>query len=373
MGYNGSYAPLIIGSHAGFRVAPLRAIGGFQHTLAEDHHNTLRLNANGARGVFSPDAIAIGDGAPSFADAMVQEYQWARALTQILLNFFPRDGRALPRHLWAQFLFAETWYPLFALSQAVGWLVPIIALLSGQPWVQVSYFQFFALHSLGTLSCLLLVCWLRSRGWLRPVDVPAVSWRSALLMLARWPFVLMAVLEALVGQVLGRDFPFRVTPKGSRERKPLPMRILAPYVVIVIGSLFAIANYLRQGGAGRADGYLYLALVNAATYLILMVAIVFLNQRENVRTWGVSRADDWRMQASSHCLLLLLIALFAALSSSALPKAAEAAFLQPEQVRAALQRATSPPDSRNSCHSSVATAMELAARDRATRPAVTVK
>jgi cellulose synthase (UDP-forming) len=373
MGYNGSYAPLIIGSHAAFRVAPLRAIGGFQHTLAEDHHNTLRLNANGARGVFSPEAIAIGDGAPSFADAMVQEYQWARALTQILLNFFPHDGRTLPRHLWAQFLFAETWYPLFALSQAVGWLVPIIALLSGQPWVQVSYLQFFALHGLGTLSCLLVVCWVRRRGWLRPVDVSVLSWRSALLMLARWPFVLMAVLEALVGRVLRRDFPFRVTPKGSHERKPLPMRILAPYVVIVLGSLFAIANYLRRGGGGTADGYLYLALVNAATYLLVMVAIIFLNQRENVRTWRVPRAVAWRMHASGHGLALLLIALFAALSSSALPKAAEAAFGQPEQVRAALQRATSPSDGPTSCDGSVATAMEVAARQGTTKPGAAMK
>src|SRR5438552_1389180 len=83
--------------------------------------------------------IAIGDGAASFAEAMVQEYQWARALTQVLLKFFPRDGLTLPPHLWLQFLFADTWYPLFALSQAIGWSVPVVALLTDQPWVRASY------------------------------------------------------------------------------------------------------------------------------------------------------------------------------------------------------------------------------------------
>src|SRR2546430_12643749 len=41
-----------------------------------------------------------------------------------------------------------------------------------------------------------LVSWLGRRGWLRPATAAVVTWRSALLMLARWPFVLVAVIEA---------------------------------------------------------------------------------------------------------------------------------------------------------------------------------
>jgi cellulose synthase (UDP-forming) len=359
MGYNGDYAPLIIGSHAAFRVSALQAIGGFQRTLAEDHHNTLRLNASGMRGVFNPDAIAIGDGASSFAEAMVQEYQWARALTQILLNFFPRDGRSLPPRLWLQFLFAETWYPLFAVSQAVGWLVPIVALLSNQPWVRASYLEYFALHGLSTLSCLLLVSWLRRRGWLRPANVPIVTWRAALLMLARWPFVLMAVMDASVGWALQRDFPFRVTPKGTRERKALPARIIVPYVVIVLGSLSAVARYLSEGGAGRVDGYLYLALFSAGTYLLLLVAVIALNQWENVRTWRVPRPAAWRMHASGYSAALVLIAVFVALGASASPRAARAVLWQtPDQVRTTVLAATSGAGSQPSCGFVAPTALE---------------
>jgi cellulose synthase (UDP-forming) len=308
MGYNGGYAPLIIGSHAAFRVAALERIGGFQHTLAEDHHNTLRLNAAGMSGLFSPDAIAIGDGATCFADAMVQEYQWARALTQVLLNFFPKDGRTLRPRLWAQFLFAETWYPLFALTQLIGWLSPIIALLTGRPWVRVDYFAFFGLQLPVTLSCLGIVWWVKRRGWLRPRESALLSWRSALLMLARWPFVLMAVAEAVLGWITKRDFPFRVTPKGARGVKALPIRLLAPYAVIVLGSLAAIAIHLRSGGARDVDGYLYLALVNAALYVALIVAVMALNIRENLHTWRVPRREVRRahMPAFSAALALLV-------------------------------------------------------------------
>ena len=360
MGYNGGFAPLIIGSHAAFRVAALRGIGGFQQTLAEDHHNTLRLNASGLRGVFSPDAIAVGDGADSFAAAMTQEYQWARALTQILLGFFARDGRTLRPRVWAQLLFAETWYPMFALSQAMGWLMPVVALVSGHPWMRMSYLQFVALHALTTVTCLLLVSWLRRRGWLRPATARFLTWRSALLTVARWPFVLMAVAEAVAGRVLGRDFPFRVTPKGSRARRELPLRLLLPYVVLVCGSLLAAALYLHRGGTGASDGYLYLALVSAAVYLSLILAVVVLNQRENVRTWRVPAFRALRMHLPSYGVAFVLIGAFASVAVAGFPRAADAVALDAgAPLGSAVRIATSVVPAAG-CRGTTATALELA-------------
>lgn len=329
MGYNSGYAPLIIGSHAAFRIAALRRIGGFQHTLAEDHHNTLRLNAQGLGGVFSPDAIAIGDGATCFADAMVQEYQWARALTQVLLNFFPADSRTLRPRLWAQFVFAETWYPLFALTQLIGWLTPIVALVTGRPWVQVDYFQFLGMQMPVTLSCLGIVWWVKRQGWLRPRESALLSWRSALLMLARWPFVLMAVIEAILGWLTKRDFPFRVTPKGARGVKALPLRLLAPYIIIVSGSLTAIAIHLAVGHARTVDGYLYLALVNAILYVAVIVAVLALNVRENLRTWHISRQTVRRAHAPALSAALALLVLLGVLTPLSGGRAVQALVWRP--------------------------------------------
>jgi cellulose synthase/poly-beta-1,6-N-acetylglucosamine synthase-like glycosyltransferase len=317
MGYNDGWAPLIIGSHAAFRVGALEEIGGFGRTLAEDHHNTLQLNAAGLHGVFSPDAIAIGDGAPSFAEAMVQEYQWARALTEILLTFFPEERRRLPLRKWTQFLFAETWYPFFALTQALGFLTPAIALVTGLPWVSVNYFAFLGMYVGPTLICLLIVIWVRRQGWLRPRDAPVISWRSALLMLARWPFVLQGVLEAFAGRATRRTFRFRVTTKGGSGARRLPLAILAPYAVVVILSAAAIAVDVARGGSAAVNGYIYLALLNGGTYALVLVAVVALNARENLVVHDVPRRRVTSMHLPGFALGALTVLLIAAVGGLA--------------------------------------------------------
>jgi cellulose synthase (UDP-forming) len=309
MGYNAGWAPIIIGSHAGFRVAALRAIGGFQRTLAEDHHNTLRLNASGKRGLFSPDAIAIGDGATSFAEAMTQEYQWARALTQILFTYFPRDRSRLPLRIWTELLFAETWYPLFAISQALGFISPAIALTFDFSWVSVDYLAFVGMFAMPTVMCLVIVNWVRRCGWLRPADAPVISWRALLLMLARWPFVLVAVVEATLGAITGRRYEFRITSKGRSGARRLPLRMLVPYTVIVLISLGAIAAHLYLEPDESLDGYAYLTLANAAIYSAVIAAVSGLNAVENVYVHGVPRRVVGRMHVPGNLLSVLALVL----------------------------------------------------------------
>ncbi len=295
MGYNAGYGPLIIGSHAAFRTMDLMDIGGFQQTWAEDHHNSLRLNAAGYYGLFQPDAIAIGDGAAAFKHAMIQEQQWARALTQILFKFFPRDGRGLKSRVWFQFMFAETWYPAFGLFQLFGWLMPIIALFSGVPWVRVSYPMFLALYTMLTVVTVGIVFWVRRQGWLRPVDSPIISWRTLLLMLLRWPYVLLGVAEALLGIVTRRDFAIRVTPKGQSRTETLPIAMLAPYFAFIVMSLMAVGYHLQRPHVGPdsardIDGYMYLALLNIAIYITSLAAVTYLDFRESFRLRGFELA-----------------------------------------------------------------------------------
>lgn len=337
-GFSGGYAPMIIGSHAAFRVAALRRIGGFQHTWAEDHHNALRLNAHGMPGVFSPDAIAVGDGGACFADAMVQEYQWARALTQILLKYFPRDGRTLPLRMWLQFAFTETWYPLYGLSFFMGWLSPIVALLTERPMARVNYFQFVGMQSAAAVLSLLLIMWIKRRGWLRPRDSAIVTWRTAFLVLARWPFILMAVVEAVIGWILNRDFPIRVTPKGTRGTKALPLRVLAPYIVIIAGCLLAVAFHLLRGHAREVDGYVFLALWYAALYLVFLTVILWRNAVENARHAGVTRQKVRRMHAAGFSLATALAFLFVILLPFTGGRAVQALTWQPASGGSSLAR-----------------------------------
>lgn len=277
-GYAAFGCPMIIGSHAAFRTRALRAIGGFQRTLAEDHDNARKFAADGYRGAFALRAIARGDGAPSFADAMVQEYQWARALVQILLNLFPPEALRMRPAAFVIFLFGEVWYPLLAGVHLFGHLLPFLALLAGINWVSVYYPEFLIRHSLVILSVMLTVWWVKERGWTRPYGSSFLTWRTVLMQYARWPWVLGACAEALAGWVARKDFNFRVTPKGTSGPKPLPLRFLAPYLAVLVAALALAAGW---SGPRQVGGYMYFVLLFAVIYATLIAVVVRLHLRES--------------------------------------------------------------------------------------------
>ncbi len=270
-GYSSLGCPMIIGSHATFRTACLKAIGGFQRTLAEDHDNARVFATHGMRGAFAFRAIARGDGPATFADAMVQEYQWARAVVQILLNYFPSGARWMRPGAFAVFLFCETWYPFLAGVQFCGHLLPFLALTGGMSWVSVYLPDFMVRQGFLIGVMVAAIAWVRSRGWSRPHNAPVMSWRTVLFQWARWPWVLAACGEAVLGWLMRRDFNFKVTPKGQVEVRPLPFRFLAPYLLLLATcAAFAFA----WNGDAQVSGYLYFVLVFALLYSLLIGAIV---------------------------------------------------------------------------------------------------
>jgi cellulose synthase (UDP-forming) len=282
MGYNAGFAPIINGSHAAFRLSSLYAIGGFQQTLAEDHHNTIRLNAEGFYGVYNPDATAIGQAPSSFADIMVQERQWARSAAQVFLAFLPSDFLKLSLGKRVQFAFVENWYAIISSTAFVIWLLPIIALIAQRPWAHVAFSGYLAWQVIITGWHLKVAGWAKSNGWYRPKDVSTLSWQVILFEITRWPHVFLGVVEAVVGCLSGRDFAFSVTPKGSRAGKPLPLRILAPYFVIIGGSLAAVAQHLLRAGPADVNHYMIIAIVTATLHLVALAAVIFLNAREEI-------------------------------------------------------------------------------------------
>jgi cellulose synthase (UDP-forming) len=131
-----------------------------------------------------------------------------------------------------------------------------------------------------TLVALLTLIWTRRQGWLRPVNAPVLSWEAILFEYVRWPWMVLGIAHALVGHLLRREFTFRVTPKGAAEVRPVAQRVLLPYFVIVAAE--AGATILVQH-PGEAIGYAYLAWFAAASYTVVIVAVVALQQHENAR------------------------------------------------------------------------------------------
>jgi cellulose synthase (UDP-forming) len=301
-GYNGGWAPLCIGSHYAVRTKALRQCGGLGPELAEDHSTTLMMNANGWRGVHAIDAIAHGDGPRTFADLATQEFQWSRSLVTILLQYSPAlVGRLSPK-LKFQFLFSQLWYPLFSLSMAIMFALPIIALLSGRNFVSVSYPDFLVRFvPISTVLVLMALRW-RAAGHYRPYDAKVLSWEGALFLFARWPWSLWGCMMAVRDWVTGSFVDFRVTPKGNGEVGPLPPRVIAPYAIL---ALISALPPLLVNDAGAARGFYAFAILNAFLYAGLFFAIVLLHAAENALPLFETPKPIMAQLVIGACLLIL--------------------------------------------------------------------
>lgn len=278
-GYSNGWAPLCIGSHYAVRTQAVKEIGGLGPELAEDHTTTLMMNSFGWRGVFALDAEAHGDGPTSFADFLVQEFQWARSLVVVLLSITPRYIGTLPPHLKFQFLFSQFWYPIFALTMLIGSLMPSIALIFDRPWMNVDYLEFLTRSFILTMTCIFPVMLVKQAGALRPYDAKIISWETILFQFARWPWILMAVWNATISCIRGQELPFKVTPKGQSNAKPLPFPLIVPYLVLASISGLSVL-FCRD--VDRAQGYYFLACLNMLIYSGLCLLVLQLHFRENV-------------------------------------------------------------------------------------------
>ena len=202
---------------------------------------------------------------------MTQELQWSRSLTVILLTVLPRQLRQLPLHLKAQFLFAELWYPAFALSMLAAFLMPLVALVTKAPLVDVSYVDFLLHAAPVTLVVIGIAVWVSANGWTRPQGAPVVSWEAAAFQLHQ---VAMGSNRLRNGHRRG-DSPqavsFRITPKTARRADVVSLRVLMPYILIVALSLGVVIG-VDQPGCAR--GYYDFALVNSAIYTALICFLV---------------------------------------------------------------------------------------------------
>jgi cellulose synthase/poly-beta-1,6-N-acetylglucosamine synthase-like glycosyltransferase len=288
-GYCRDWAPMPIGSHYMVRKTALQslvhkrdgqvvAVGTLGPELAEDHTTGLAMNSRGWRGAFALNAIAHGDGAGSFADSVTQEFQWAVSLMRILLIWTKGYWSGLPFYLKLEYAFAQGWYPLYAVFMFMAFLFPIIALATGQPWVDVSLPEFIVRSWVLIFTGVIVVNFVKRNGWLRPVDAPLFSWEMVFFQFVRWPWILYACLQALIGVILKKEFAFRVTPKGWKGPKPLPFLTVLPYVIIM---LVEAGTAILVSHPEKAGGYYYFCIAYSLTYMVVLAVIIVLHVKEN--------------------------------------------------------------------------------------------
>ncbi|MFJ4776235.1 glycosyltransferase family 2 protein [Streptomyces sp. NPDC088762] len=284
LGHSGGLAPLCIGSHYAVRTQALRDIGGLGPELAEDFSTSFLLNSAGWHGSFAIDAEAHGDGPITFAAMATQEFQWSRSLAVMLFGMLPSHMRRLRGWLRLRFAFALSYYPLLALTTTAGLALPPVAAVTGLPWINVNYFQFLGHFWAMSVWLILLTAMMRRRGLLRPPNAPLLSWESWLFGLARWPYVAWGVGAAVLQRLRPRPVVFKVTPKTRDGLEPLPLKLVAPYLIITTTlSASAVVGELT----GPAAGYVFLCLLGSLSYAVVTLAIAQLHVVETARAAGV--------------------------------------------------------------------------------------
>ena len=276
MGYYGwANSPMIIGSHAAYRMKHIEEIGGFAPSRAEDHLDSLRFVQAGYRGVFVPKVLAEGLGPHNLSDFLAQEHQWAFSIAQVLFKF-GRDKGLLSLRQRLVFLFSELWYFLYSATFLILFLIPLVALLSGRPIANVPLTEFIMRSLPVTLASLAILAWAYSRRWFKPGTHFMISWQGILLGFARWPIVLIAIGEATISVLFRQGrFTYLVTPKGGAALSVRSaLRSIAPYLTLGLISAFVPIVYwkLNFAGAGHAAGYVLFALMSSIAFIMILIA-----------------------------------------------------------------------------------------------------
>jgi cellulose synthase (UDP-forming) len=296
--------PFIIGSHCTYDMAAIRGIGGFQPTRAEDHLDTVFLAAQGYEGVFLPEVIAVGDGPENFETYLAQQFAWAFSMIQVLFTFTPKRIKYYTPRQTIQFLFVQTWYTFWSTAILLLFTLPLVTLFTNTPIAHVSYWQFL-LHSL-PISVTGFIIWLWSHPWHFPKNLD-LSWRGILLHIARWPIVLSAFIQV----ILGMQKPYMITVKGLQQgiKRPFSLAPHYPYFFLIGLSLGACCFYLATVGQSDSQGYLLFALQGAVALLLPFITALIKDITDMVEG-GIHFIHCLRLRRKPLLLLIGILVVF---------------------------------------------------------------
>jgi cellulose synthase/poly-beta-1,6-N-acetylglucosamine synthase-like glycosyltransferase len=288
-GANDGYAPVCIGSHYAVRTAALQSVGGLGPELAEDFSTTLWLQSGGWDGVFVLDAEAHGAGPVSVDELLTQESQWARSLGTLLTKWLPGRVGTVPWRGRVRMGFSLFFYLVMGFMLTVATMLPVLGVLLSRSWGHASLLDFYAHMWAYSLLVLATAIYVRHLRVFRPRNAKLWSWEAILFQLVRWPWTFGCFLQGMYFGWRSRTKAFKVTPKGASEVSILSARWLVP--MFVLGVVPAWVVVLTPAG-DLALGPALLCIVECATYLLAMVAIIALHLARNYRSGDVALAPS---------------------------------------------------------------------------------
>ena len=259
-----SYAlgyPIVTGCHNTHRTTALRAVGGFAPHQADDILLTLMYRATGWRGVYVPERLAVGLTPVDWKGYLTQQRRWARSVLDVKFRWYWRFARQMPkRELPVSFVHGLHY--LYGVGTPFAILAVALSLAIGTQWKILSL---QGVVRLVILSAALNLCELyRQRFYLDWRSEAGIHWRSGLLRYAKWPYFLLAFVEALLGR--GRDYLITAKTRAKHTSTGFAAIHLSVTLVVVAALLFA-----SLGGQSIQLGLGVVAVVIALTSLAIGV------------------------------------------------------------------------------------------------------
>jgi cellulose synthase (UDP-forming) len=247
--------PIVTGCHNVHRTKALRAVGGFAPHEADDLLITILYRAAGWRGVYVPEVLAEGITPVDWNGYLTQQRRWARSVLDVKIRVFPRLAAKLPLVERVTSLLHGLYY-LQGVGSAVGLLMLTWTLVTGTGSEVWGHLYGAGLLLLGLV--LQLCDFFRYRFFLQPGTEGGLHWRSGLLRQAKWPTVLLAVIDAS----RPRHTAYTITPKSRQPARRALLAVPHGVVAVVVGAALLVRPALDVAHA--------LAALSVTMFLLLL-------------------------------------------------------------------------------------------------------
>ena len=224
-----SYAygyPVVTGCHTSHRVKALREVGGLAPHDGDDLLITLFYRSCGWKGVYVPEVLARGLTPVDWNGYLTQQLRWARSVLDIKFRYYLRLAGNLSLTERVVSLLHGLGYVEMGITTFIGLILTVSMLVTGITPRVVSGAT--ALRLAGLCAVLQLCAFYRQRFYLDRRSERGLHWRAGLLKFAKWPFLLMALLDA----IMGRRVPYALTRKVVG--KPRRSMLFWPHMMVAV-------------------------------------------------------------------------------------------------------------------------------------------
>jgi cellulose synthase (UDP-forming) len=263
-----SYAlgyPIVTGCHNTHRTNALRAVGGFAPHQADDLLLTLMYRAAGWRGIYVPERLAVGLTPVDWNGYLNQQRRWARSVLDVKFRWYWRFARHLPKREWPV-SFLHGLYYLSGVGTPFAILVISVGLVLGTQW------RILSLPGLVRLLILFasfnLCEFYRQRFYLDWRNEAGIHWRAGLLRYAKWPYFLLAFVEALVGRRLDYSITAK-SPGGSRSWGFATIHLSVTLLIVTALLLASLGGQSIQPGLAVVAGLIALSSLAVSLTMLL--------------------------------------------------------------------------------------------------------